>query len=136
MPVLTAAQLLEKLGDRPHKRLAIPELGGDVLIQKLSAEDRGQLDVWIADYRDNAAKKGDDPEGWRLLMRPKIISLCLVDEAGKPLFSEQQLEDLAEGAVDLVERLYDECRHYNRLMLTDAEKKSSAGTPTGVSTTG
>lgn len=93
MAFLTAGEILAS--ERPVEELEIPEWGGSVRLRALSA---GQMTRWL----DDNAQIPKIPH-----VNERLMALTVVDEAGAPLFSVDQiaaLEDLAYIAYSRVLR--------------------------------
>lgn len=75
--------------------VAVPEWGGDVLVQEMTAEARDRFDQWVV-------KKGETGG-----MRMRIVIATVVDENGKPMFTDLDIPDLARKSGKAIERLSD-----------------------------
>ena len=100
--------------------IAIPEWGGTVRVKNLTALEREQF------IRDTQEKKLD-------LSRTKIawVARCLVDEQGRPIFSEGEVELLGAKSAKALDRVVDAIESINALTAESLGEigKNLLGTP-------
>lgn len=94
MATLTKKDFLK---DRPLKieRVPVPEWGGDAIVQEMSAVQREKFEEWVL------SKETDSPKGTRVA----IIINTVVDENGKPLFSDLDAMDLGMKPAAIIDRI-------------------------------
>jgi hypothetical protein len=81
--ILDKRKILLQKGKLERTLVDVPELGGSIWVQEMSAEQRDRFDDWIL-------REGKDPSE----LRARIVSLCSVDENGKRLFTDLDIPDL------------------------------------------
>lgn len=91
--------------DRRTEDIEVPEWGGIVRLMEPSAFDRERF---ASQYNAQKKPNGDvDPSGLMAL----LVSMCLVDEGGRRLFTTtDDLEALNQKSVLVLERLFERCR--------------------------
>lgn len=97
------------IDDRKTVSVDVPEWGGSVLIRPMSAGARDEWDAAVI-KRKEAGEVGIS--GARAL----LTALCVVDEQGKPLFSKEDAELLAEKNHEAVGRIAIKAMEINGLM--------------------
>lgn len=84
----------------PQQTVAVPELGGDVIMRGMTGVER---DVFEMSCFEGRGKKRD----WNMRnMRAKLVAFCCIDEQGKRIFSDHDVEALGEVRADVVDRLF------------------------------
>ena len=94
--VLSAAVLKREI-------VEVPELGGSVHIQELAGGDR---DAWVAEHFDT---DGDEPElrsGKARTFRASLVCLTLIDENGRRMFQDAEIERVAKFPSTILDLLY------------------------------
>jgi len=89
---LTRDQILQAKNPKPIK-VEVPEWGGDVYIRSMSSKQRD-------DYEADAAKGID-----RKNFRARMVAMTACDEEGNLLFTEEDIEALAEKDCKPMSRL-------------------------------
>ena len=84
----------------------VPEWGGSVRLASFSAATRLKLAEKIGKNTDPSPAEALD---WGMT----LLSLCIVDESGKPMFSADQLDALSEKASPVLDRLIHAARKLN-----------------------
>lgn len=117
---LTAEQILSA-NDVKLELVEVPEWGGAVYVRQMSARAREEFDALLLG-------DGDGEELDTKNVRARVIALAACDETGKPLFTLNQAEALAEKSNDAIDRVYDKAAALNKLRKKDneVEKKESA----------
>jgi hypothetical protein len=80
----------------------VPPWGGDVLVRGMTGKERG---AWQQSLRVGRGAKADMDLTY---VQASLCQLCLVDEAGKRLFSVNEVHALAEksaGALEIVAKV-------------------------------
>lgn len=127
MGVLSKAEI-QAVQDCKRELVHVPEWGGDVYVRVLPGTERDQWDAWSI-----KSSKREDYANWR----SKLCSLCLVDEAGNRLFSDNEMSELSKKSGAVLARLYLICRRVNAFDSRDVEEleKNSESGPSDDSTT-
>ncbi|MBN3852812.1 hypothetical protein G3N59_05405 [Paraburkholderia sp. Ac-20340] len=113
--MLTRDQILAAQ-DRESEVINVQEWGGEVRVAVLSGAGREKVQA--------AAGKLSTVQFGALL-----LALTLIDEAGAPLFGEDDIAALANKNVDVISRVLDVAIRVNKLTVSDveeAEKNSEA----------
>src|SRR5574343_1623714 len=84
----------------PQEIVHVPELGGDVIVRGMSGAQR---DEWEASLVEGRGKKRRMNTA---NIRAKLVAQCCVDEAGRRLFTDEDVEALGGVRVDVVNRLF------------------------------
>jgi hypothetical protein len=95
----------------------VPEWGGEVTIRSLSFTAANGM------FKEEV--KGFDP-------RLRLIAACLVDDAGAPIFSEEDLSALGGKDAEVIARIWKKCVEINGMTLKteageDAPKTADGG---------
>lgn len=124
---LTAADLLGARRRAPEP-VELPGLG-TVYVKAISAGLRDRWEVIAGRERERARK---DRGGERTVkIRSTLVAYCACDEDGKPLFSEDSAEQLADqdGGAEWIDRIFEAAAKLNRIQTgaeEEAEKNSGA----------
>ena len=84
----------------PREEVSVPELGGTVIVQGMSAAQR---DAFEASLMVGRGRRRDINTA---NLRAKLIAFCVVDEAGLRVFSDEDVTALGEVRVDVVNRIF------------------------------
>jgi hypothetical protein len=108
--------------DRKSVAVEIPEWGGTVYVRVMSGADRDQFDALVT--KDGVTRS----EITSLLAR-----LCIADEAGAPLFRDEDIAVLAQKSAAVLDRIFDVATKLNATSgeAIDEMGKDSAGTASG-----
>src|SRR5688572_16771684 len=105
------------MDDLPRREIKIPEWGNkSVFIRTLSAGERDQFEASLTDRTTN--------------IRARLAVMCLCDEDGSPLFTQDKVEALAKKSGKALDRVFDAAIHLNKISKEDVEeleKNSPAG---------
>lgn len=100
----------------PRERIDIPELGGFVFVQGMSADDR---DAFEASLVTGRGKKRDvDTHN----VRAKLAVRCLVDEQGTRLFKDHEAPLLGRIRVDVLQRVFDAAQRLSGIRDEDVDE--------------
>ena len=126
--VLTRDEILAARDIRVE-RVEVPEWGGEVLVRGLTAAERDEFDLSATVERD----------GKRVInfqqLRARLVAMSLVDEHGKRLFSDADVEYLAAKSGAAIGRIFDIAMRLSGLTGQDIEEitRNFTATPPGVS---
>lgn len=95
--------------DRSIKTVDVPEWGGQVGIRVLSGAERSMFESLFE------AKKDD-------LFKIRFVACSLCDAAGVRLFSNDEVEVLAEKSSRAIARLFDQCWDHSMLSPESVEE--------------
>ena len=110
MATLSSADAAAHLPVLPRETVAVPALGGDVIVRDLRLSERLSL-------FSNLRQDGRNYESIG-----RLLSLCVIDAAGTPLLSEDQWEELGGGHFDQVFDLFKVARKLSGLDAEAVEK--------------
>ena len=89
-----------KVNDLTTRVVPIPEWKGDVIIKMMTGTERDQFEDSLFEGR------GKDRKSNYKNLRAKLLSMCLVGEDGKRLFSDKDIESLGGKSAKALDRLY------------------------------
>lgn len=120
-----------KADDLEYRVVPVPEWGGDVKLRTLTGEQRDEFEASQVKFN----KKGQ-PEQNMVNVRARLVSLVIVGEDNRPLFSSYDIPDLGRKSARALDRIADIAEEMNGFSSEDMEKltKDFSGTPQGDST--
>jgi len=123
MSTLTAQQILAA-DDLKWETVHVKEWGGDVIVIEMSGAQRNKLRSFVRD-NENVA----DLDNWQGL----FLSMVLVDDDHKPLFTEEQVGDLTGKSNACLQLLIDKAQEISGIGedAQDEAAKNSPATPSG-----
>jgi hypothetical protein len=106
MALLTREQILgnEAPDDREYDTVECPEWGGEVRLASISGRQRDEYEQSMIEQRGNDRKMN------LRNARAKLIVLCAVDEAGRRLFTPEDLRALSSKNAKPLDRLFTACQ--------------------------
>jgi len=117
--VLNREQILSAK-DRAQETIPIPEWGGDVIITALSVRDRSAvLGEWAR--LGNVQKEGGDTVGAMLDIKLRLVALSITDADGVPLFSADDITELATKSDGPIGVISDASIRLNRFFVSATE---------------
>lgn len=75
--------------------VSIPEWGGDVIVQEMTAIQRDKFEEWVMKKDDDSAKG----------TRVAIVINTVVDENGKQVFTDLDTMDLGKKPANIIDRI-------------------------------
>lgn len=100
--------------DAPTADVAVPEWGGTVRVRTMSARERDAFE-W--------ASIAADKEGVTLSnVRARFAVACCIDEAGKPVFTDEDIAMLGDKSGAALDRIYQAIAKLNALGAGDIEE--------------
>lgn len=109
---LTAEEILA-VDDMGYMDLEVPEWGGTVRLKSLTGNQRDQYENSIVSQRGKTTQV--NLQG----IRARLCSLCIVDETGKRLFTDAQVQRLGQKSAKGLDRVFEVCQSMNGLTDTD-----------------
>jgi hypothetical protein len=103
--VLSAADILAAQ-DRKRELVEVPEWGGSVYVQEISAADAERI----------AEEK---------IGMVEFCAMCMVDKDGKPLFTEDQVADLSEKSTGAFRKVMSAVTQLNGFVAPEEEEGKS-----------
>jgi hypothetical protein len=102
--------------DRTFEEVDCPEWGGTVRLRSISGAERDNYEQGLIQQRGNSRQMN------MRNARAKLIVLCAVDEAGRRMFTEQDVSALGRKNAKPLDRLFDACRRLSGLSEDDVDK--------------
>lgn len=91
--------------DLDTKEVEVPEWGGVVLLKAMSGKERDSFE---------ASLQGKEPGSINLdNARAKLASKCIVDENGKRIFNDKEIEILGRKSAAALDRIFTEAKKMN-----------------------
>lgn len=89
-----------KIDDLEVRDLDVPEWGGTVRVKALSGKERANYQLSITQFR------GDEAIPNLTNIQAKLVARVIVDEDGKRMFSDQEINALGEKSGATLERIF------------------------------
>lgn len=102
--------------DLATEEVPVPEWGGVVLVRGLSGAQRDAYEASIV--KNVGGKPKMDMEN----MRAKLVALCVVDDAGSPLFTMADVEALGRKSGAVLQRVFVVAQRLSGLATEDVEE--------------
>jgi hypothetical protein len=105
----------------------VPEWGGTVYVRTMTGAERDLFESTLM-KGEGKNRKVDSAN-----IRARLSCLCLVDESGERLFSDDEAERLGKKSADVLDRVFSVAQRLNGLSEKDVEElaKNSAAAPSG-----
>lgn len=114
MARLTREQLLAAQKSRPTETLEVEELGGEIVLTALSANDR-------IDWERTAFKDGEVDTKEYLM---GLVAKCLIDEAGVPMLTTAEIGGFSTATVTKLNKAASRLNGIGAEAVADTEGKS------------
>lgn len=108
-----------KAFDRDRELVDVPEWGGSVYVQAMSAYER-------AEFIEEVSLAKDKPVTSAVVLT-KLLALCVADEDGVRIFSDQDREALGTRSILVLDRLANIALRINGLGQENARGNSPSG---------
>lgn len=102
--------------DLKRETVAVPEWGGDVIVRAMTGEERDEFESVVF---------GEGKRDMRNL-RARLVAMTLIDEKGKRLFSEDDVQKLAGKSSAALTRVFIVAQKLNGLGADEQEKLGNA----------
>ncbi|ROO51466.1 hypothetical protein EDC02_6344 [Micromonospora sp. Llam0] len=102
--------------DRTFDEVPVPEWGGTVRIRSISGAERDSFEQSLLQQR------GRDRKVNMRNARAKLIVLCAVDDAGRKMFTEDDISALSRKNAKPLDRIYDACQRIAGLSDDDVDE--------------
>lgn len=113
--LITRKTILEA-DDIKTERIHVPEWGGDVLVRTLTGAERDAFEALIIE------KRGSDYQVNMRDMRAKLAVWTVVDEDGKHLFTEKDVEALSRKSAGALQRIFNIASRLSGISSDDVEE--------------
>lgn len=90
MAILTREDIL-KVQDLKCKTINVPEWGGEVIVKEMSAARRLEFERLLTENEDQ--------------VRILLVAICVVNEAGEPLFTVEDVQSLGKKNFQTVRKV-------------------------------
>ncbi len=114
MGILSREALLNATAP-PAQTVAVPELNGEVVVRGMTGTER---DAFEASLIEGRGKKRDLN---MKNLRAKLVAYCCVDEAGKRIFTESDVDALGTIRADVLNKLFTVAQKLSGITEEDAE---------------
>lgn len=114
MAFLTKQQILAA-NDKKYAEVSVPEWGGTVRIASMSAAQRDKYEMLYLKARSG----GSDGSS----LRSFLVAMCIVDEAGVPVFSAADVSALGDKSGNALDRVFAACTRLNVMTDDGVEEK-------------
>lgn len=113
--ILNREQILQAQ-DLKQEVVSVPEWGGDVIVRTLTGAERDQFEADM--IQSNGKVAGENLYN----LRARLSSLCLVDESGRRLFSDDDVKLLGAKSAHALQRVFEQAMKLNALSEGDVEE--------------
>ncbi|WP_028472964.1 hypothetical protein [Nocardioides alkalitolerans] len=113
MTLLTRDQILTS-NDLPFEDVECPEWGGTVRVSTIAATLRDEYEVALARLRHEKSKSPN--------IRARLVALCITDENGARLFSDDDVIKLGLKSSKALDRVFDVASRLNGLTPEQAKE--------------
>lgn len=86
--------------DIKTETIHVPEWDGDVKVKMLSGTEREEFESSLFDEKTGSVKTN------MRNLRSRLISLCVVDDAGTRIFSDKDIEILSQKSARALDRVF------------------------------
>lgn len=126
MAVLTRTDILAAK-DMVTEVVPVPEWGGDVIVRGLTGAERDDLESTIIQQHQRNTKINLHN------LRAKMAAKSIVDEQGKRLFADQDIEALSAKSAVALQRVFNVAQRLAGMSADDVEEltKNSVSAPSG-----
>lgn len=105
--------------DLPTERVSVPEWSGEVLVRGLTGAERDKFEASIVVRKGNRTDFNPDN------MRAKLVALCVIDEQGNRLFTDDDVKILGKKSATALDRVFQVAQRLSGLQpgaIEEAEK--------------
>ena len=124
MALLTLEQLKASSAFK-SERVAVPELGGELMVRDFAGIDRDRVVQFL---HDNKERADAGLNNWEFMLL--VLTLALCNEDGSRMVANDEVEVIGRFGGDVIRRLYDVAARINGLApeaQEDAVKNSASG---------
>jgi hypothetical protein len=102
--------------DLPKELIDVPEWGGSVWVRGLTGAERDRFENSVIE------QKGRDRSLNLRNVRAKLCALCMVDEEGKRLFADSDIQALGQKSAAALSRVFDAAQRLSGLTREDVKE--------------
>jgi len=114
MALLNKNQILDAQ-DLEHIDIEVPEWGGTVRVSTISGKARDRFETSLLNSKNKVTTEN---------IRAKLVASCLVDQDGKLLFSESDIEKLGNKNAKILDRIFAVAQTLNGIGNQEVEELS------------
>ena len=115
MAILNIKQILSA-DDLESQTMTIPEWGGEVIIRTMTEADRSKIEASV--IQQNGSNQSVNMERYKV----KIVVASLVDEEGKRLFTQKNIDALRQKSARPINRIVNAAQKLNGISDDDVEE--------------
>ena len=115
--------------DLPSKPVDVPEWGGQVFVRSMTGAERDQYEQAMI------ASRGPDGKINIANVRARLVAFCAVDENGKRLFADADLEALGAKSAAALDRVFAAASALNGIGQQDVEALGEPSAAAGAAST-
>lgn len=119
---LLSKDMILKADDLVTEEVSVPEWGGEVLLKSLTGTQRDAFEDSTVDQRGQNQKMN------LVNLRARLLSLCIVDENGRRMFTDVDVFELGGKNAKVLEKLFDKARSMNGMSDDDVEEMTKGFT--------
>jgi len=120
MGVLTKDAILGA-DDIKRQLVEVPEWGGSCYVSVMNGKSRDAFESEMAGARNSAKRLGRSVEEVLTNFRASLVVRCLVDESGKRLFADSDVELVGAKSGAALDRVFEVALKLNKLSNADVE---------------
>lgn len=109
--MLSRDQILQA-ADNGATAVDVPEWGGSVYVRIMSGRERDAFEAQMIASKDRSMEN----------FRAKMAAVCVCDDQGKRIFSDQDVEALGAKSSTALQRIFDAALRINRMAPGDVEE--------------
>lgn len=102
--------------DLPTETVEVKEWGGSVCIRSMTGAERDKYEASMVE------RKGKDVQVNLKNIRARLVALCCIDEDGKRLFADSDMEALGKKSAAALDRVFAVAQKLNGLSAQDVEE--------------
>jgi hypothetical protein len=116
MPSLLSRAAILAASDLPRETVSVPEWGGDVLVQGLTAKERDDFEISLS------VGKGKDRQDNFRNLRARLVARAVVDESGARLFGDADIAALGSKSASVLQRLFEVAQRLSGFTSADVDE--------------
>lgn len=116
MDFLTRDQILQAV-DIQTEEVEVPEWGGKVLVRGLTGTERDALEAGMLEIKNRGNQRVNLTN-----MRAKLVSMSIIDQNGKRLFKDRDIEALGAKSALALNRVFDVAQRLAAMTEEDVEE--------------
>lgn len=120
MAMLTREEILAAV-DLAREVVAVPEWGGEVLVQGLSGAERDAFEGSVVMFGNTNGRTGAPAMNMDNL-RAKLAARCIVDETGRRLFEDEDITALGAKSAIALQRVFETAQRLSGLTQADVDE--------------